>query len=207
MRPSLRARAIFWSVLLAAPIALGTLRGVLRAGDGDVIADRVLGQIDFAKTAVNFVDSTGLNAPAAVAIDKLSGHVIVADTQNNRVLGWKSESAFINGGAADLVIGQADFNSSGCNRYATPDASRLCGPVGVAVDGAHRVYVGDTRNNRVVVFDDPFAALPPRRPLPHPRGPPHVPVALSKSPTRGRSPVRLLPLRRTDWIPVANSNY
>ncbi|MEA2679578.1 MAG: hypothetical protein QOK03_1300, partial [Candidatus Binataceae bacterium] len=159
MRPSLRARAIFWSVLLAAPIALGTLRGVLRAGDGDVIADRVLGQIDFAKTAVNFVDSTGLNAPVAVAIDKLSGHVIVADTQNNRVLGWKSENAFVNGGAADLVIGQADFNSSGCNRYATPDASRLCGPVGVAVDGAHRVYVGDTRNNRVVVFDDPFAAL------------------------------------------------
>ncbi len=159
MRPGTRARAIFWTVLLGAPIAFGTLRGVLRAASGDVIADRVLGQVDFIKTAVNFVDSTGLNAPAGVAIDKLSGHVIVADTQNNRVLGWKSKNAFVTGGAADLVIGQADFNSSGCNRYSTPDANRLCGPVGVAVDGAHRVYVGDTRNNRVVVFDDPFAAL------------------------------------------------
>src|SRR4029077_5331771 len=40
-----------------------------------------------------------------------------------------------------------------------PDATTLCGPVDVAVDGAHRVYVGDTRNNRVVAFEDPFAAL------------------------------------------------
>ncbi len=161
MRPGLGARAIVWSVLLGAPIALGTLCGVLRAGNGDVIADRVLGQIDFTKTAVNFVDSTGLNAPDAVAIDKLSSHVLVADSQNNRVLGWKSEHSFVTGGAADLVIGQADLNSSGCNRYSTPDATRLCGPTGVAVDGAHRVYVADTRNNRVVVFDDPFAASRP----------------------------------------------
>ena len=69
-----------------------------------MIADRVLGQIDFTKTFVNFVDATGLNAPADVAIDKLSSHVFVADTQNNRVLSWKSEHAFVTGGAADLVI-------------------------------------------------------------------------------------------------------
>ena len=86
--------------------------------------------------------------------------MLVADSQNNRVLGWKSESAFASGGAAALVIGHPDFNSSGCNQNAAaPDATRLCQPIGVAVDGAHRVYVGDAQNNRVLVFEDPFAAL------------------------------------------------
>src|SRR5271166_422501 len=134
--------------------------GVVRAGIGARIADRVLGQIDFVKNAVNFVDPIGMDAPAGVAIDKAAGHVLVADTQNNRVMGWKSAAAFASGGAADLVIGQPDFNSSGCNQNAAaPDATSLCRPIGVAVDGAHRVYVGDTQNNRVLAFNDPFAAL------------------------------------------------
>src|SRR5260370_11715101 len=158
VRTGLRARTIAWSVLLAALIALGTVRGVLRAGQGDVVADRVLGHIDFVKSAVNFVDSVGLDAPAGVAIDKAANHVLVADTLNNRVLGWKSETAFASGGAADLVIGQLDFNSSGCNQNTIPDATRLCSPIGVAVDGAHRVDVGATQNKRAVGFDDPFAA-------------------------------------------------
>ncbi|HEY9159385.1 choice-of-anchor D domain-containing protein [Candidatus Binatus sp.] len=134
--------------------------GVLRAGVGALSAVRVLGQIDFIKTAVNFVDPIGMHAPAGVAIDQSAGHVLVADTQNNRVLGWKSIAAFVSGGAADLVMGQSDFNSSGCNQSApAPDATRLCQPIGVAVDGSHNVYVGDTLNNRVLVFADPFAAL------------------------------------------------
>ena len=129
-------------------------------GSRRVSADRVLGRADFIKNAVNYVDPIGMNVPAGVAIDRTAGHVLVADSQNNRVLGWKSESAFASGGAADLVIGQPDFNSSGCNQNAAaPDATRLCQPIGVAVDGAHRVYVGDAQNNRVLVFEDPFAPL------------------------------------------------
>ena len=145
---------------IAAALALGTMRGVLRAGVGALIADRVLGQINFINSAVNFVDAIGMDAPAGVAIDQPAGHVLVADTQNNRVLGWKSIAAFKSGGAADLVIGQPDFNSSGCNQNATaPAAASLCQPIGVAVDLSHNVYVGDTLNNRVLVFADPFAAL------------------------------------------------
>ena len=52
-----------------------------RAGDSAVSADRVLGQIDFIKNSANFVDGIGMNAPAGVAIDKSTGHVLVADTQ------------------------------------------------------------------------------------------------------------------------------
>ena len=160
MRPSLRTVGIVLPAAVAAALWIATMGGVLRAGVGALIADRVLGQIDFIKTAVNFVDPIGMDAPAGVAIDKSAGHVLVADTQNNRVLGWKSIAAFVSGGAADLVIGQPDFNSSGCNQNApAPDATRSCQPIGVAVDELHNVYVGDTQNNRVLVFDDPFAAL------------------------------------------------
>ena len=120
----------------------------------------MLGQIDFINNQVNFVDAIGMNAPVGVAIDKANGHVIVADSQNNRVMGWKSASAFAAGGAADLVIGQPDFNSSGCNQNAAaPSAMTLCRPIGVAFDLAHSVYVGDAQNNRVLVYPDPFAAL------------------------------------------------
>src|SRR5271166_2736849 len=122
--------------------------GVVRAGIGARIADRVLGQIDFVKNAMNFVDPIGMNAPAGVAIGTASGHVLVADSQNNRVLGWKSAQTFASGAPADLVIGEPDFNSSGCNQNApAPDATTLCHPIGVAVDVSHRVYVGDTQNN------------------------------------------------------------
>jgi sugar lactone lactonase YvrE len=160
MRPGSKTFAIVFASAIATLIVLATMRGVLRAGVGALSADRVLGQIDFIKNAMNFVDPIGMNAPADVAIDKASGHVLVADSQNNRVLGWKSASAFAAGGAADLVIGQPDFNSSGCNQNApAPDATTLCRPIGVAVDVSHRVYVGDTQNNRVLVYNDPFAAL------------------------------------------------
>ena len=160
MRPSSRTFAIVFAAAIAAVLVLATMHGVLRAGVGAFSADRVLGQIDFIKNAMNFVDPIGMNAPAGVAIDKASGHVLVADSQNNRVLGWKSAAAFAAGGAADLVIGQRDFNSSGCNQNAAaPDATTLCQPIGVAVDVSHRVYIGDTQNNRVLVFDDPFAAF------------------------------------------------
>jgi sugar lactone lactonase YvrE len=158
VRPGLRIGGIIFSVIVAG-VLVAAVGGVLRAGVG-ASADRVMGQIDFVKNQVNFVDAIGMNAPAGVAIDRANGHVIVADSQNNRVLGWKSASAFVSGGAADLVIGQPDFTSSGCNQNApAPDATRLCRPIGVAFDVAHRVYVGDAQNNRVLVFKDPFATL------------------------------------------------
>lgn len=160
MQPGLRTGFVLLIVLVAAQLAVIATRGIIRAGVGAVSADRVLGQADFIKNTPNFVDAIGMNAPADVAIDQVNGHVIVADSQNNRVLGWKSAAAFSKGGAADLVIGQADFNSSLCNQNApAPSASTLCRPIGVAFDGAHRVYVGDAQNNRVLTYDDPFATL------------------------------------------------
>jgi sugar lactone lactonase YvrE len=158
VRPGLRTGGIF-SVIVAG-VLIAAVGEVLRAGVGATAADRVIGQINFTNNQVNFVDAIGMDAPAGVTIDQANGHVLVADSQNNRVMGWKSATAFTAGGAADIVIGQPDFDSSGCNQNAAaPSAMSLCRPIGVAVDLAHRVYVGDAQNNRVLTFEDPFAAL------------------------------------------------
>jgi sugar lactone lactonase YvrE len=160
MRPGVRTGIIALLALIVVQLVLMAMRGIIRAGVGSVSADRVLGQIDFIKTQPNYVDAIGMDAPVDVAIDQANGHVIVADSQNNRVLGWESASAFAGGGAADLVIGQPDFNSSGCNQNeSVPDATTLCRPIGVGFDVSHRVYVGDAQNNRVLTYDDPFATM------------------------------------------------
>jgi sugar lactone lactonase YvrE len=74
------------------------------------------------------------------------------------VLGYKDVTAFVNGGAADLVIGQPDFLSSSCNLGgANPSASSLCTPFGLAVDLSGNLYVADQGNNRVLEYDSPFS--------------------------------------------------
>ncbi len=81
-------------------------------------ADRVLGQYDFTHNVANLVDGQGLNLPQLVAIDTSAtpNRVYVADQNNNRVLGWRDAASFINGAAADLVIGQPDFISYSLQR-------------------------------------------------------------------------------------------
>ena len=118
--------------LLAVAVAALSL-----AASGDTTADRVLGQLDFTHNGSNLIDSQELAAPLRVAIDTSTAlnRVYVADSGNSRVLGWKDAAALANGAAADLVIGQADFLSDGCNSGGV-SASSLCSPCGVAVDAS-----------------------------------------------------------------------
>ena len=137
-------------------IAVGLCAAIVIAGG--TTGDRVLGQLDFAHNGANLVDGKGLSGPNDVAIDLSAtpNRVYVADYGNHRVLEWNDAASFTNGAPADLVIGQPDFLSNGCNGTgATVSANTLCYPAGVAVDGSGNLYVADSGNNRVLEYTNP----------------------------------------------------
>lgn len=144
------------------PILLLTalLSGEAHAAPGDGIADRVLGQTDFSGSALGFVDSRGLHAPASIVVDRTStpNRLYVADTANSRVLGWRNARGFRKGTPADLVIGQASYNAALCNRGGTAGAATLCRPRGLSVDAQGDLYVADAGNHRVLRFASPFTS-------------------------------------------------
>jgi hypothetical protein len=54
---------------VVAAIAVGAVGSRLRAATGETLADQLLGQIDFVKTAANFVDATAMDSPHGIALD------------------------------------------------------------------------------------------------------------------------------------------
>lgn len=121
-------------------------------------ADLALGQRRFDVNAPNGLDGAGLDGPLAVAVDRsvTPPRLWVADTRNHRVLGFRDAAGFANGARADVVLGQPDLVSNGCNNGGRSAAS-LCSPRGLAVDGRGTVWVADHLNQRVLAFHDPFA--------------------------------------------------
>jgi hypothetical protein len=108
-------------------------------------ADSVLGQTDFQKSDVA-ISRAGMRLPTAVASD--GRVVVVADTENNRVLIWNSIPT--NPGApADVVLGQEGFDR--IQQPPTVSANSFRGPQGVWIQNG-RLYVADTQNHRVLVW-------------------------------------------------------
>ena len=147
------ARVVF-STLLAVGIVL-----FLRApANADSVAIAELGQLDMFSLIANSPTAASmyLNYSAAVgsqiAIDSSSSphHLWVADIQNNRVLGYRNAAALSSGQAADLVVGEPNFQDDGSTYYFNR-------PTGVAVDSGGNLYVADSGNNRILVFPSPFA--------------------------------------------------
>lgn len=122
--------------------------------DGVTAANYVVGQLDFTSPASGCSSST-LSGPGSVFVadDKL----VVADNVNQRVLIWNAIPA-TNGAAADIVIGQQNFDSclpndsTGTGVSGTPDATTLNNPGGIWTDGV-RLLVADTNNNRVLLWN------------------------------------------------------
>ncbi len=112
-------------------------------------ASVVLGQPDFSTTTENVpATPNGLRLPTAVASDGV--HLVVADTNHNRVLIWNSIPT-VNDQPADVVVGQPDFTAQGVPGD-TPNAKSMRGPQGVWIQNG-KLYVADTQNNRVLIYN------------------------------------------------------
>jgi uncharacterized protein (TIGR03437 family) len=112
-------------------------------------ANVVLGQPDFTTTTLNVsATASNLRLPTAVASDGV--HLVVADTDHNRVLIW-NRIPTSNDQPADVVVGQPNFQSTSIQGN-LPNAKALRGPQGVWIQNG-KLYVCDTQYNRVLIFN------------------------------------------------------
>jgi hypothetical protein len=116
------------------------------------LADIVVGQLGFVST-VTSCTQTGTKYPESIEV--VGGKLIVADSNNNRVLIWNSIPT-TNGEPADVVLGQGDFTHCKANDDlqggpTTTTARTLNYPSGVWSNGT-RLVVADASNNRVLIW-------------------------------------------------------
>lgn len=132
----------------------------------DTIADAVWGQPDFAANGPNhglgygkpdasgfaFRSPANLGFVGGVGLDA-QGNLWVCDNENNRVLRFPHDEATgVPARRADLVLGQPDFSSCGRGNA----MNRMSAPAAVRVDARGIVYVADSLNDRVLVFNPPL---------------------------------------------------
>ncbi|MBM3728637.1 MAG: hypothetical protein FJW40_24830 [Acidobacteria bacterium] len=132
-------------------------------------ATRVFGQVGMTQNAANLIEGREFFFPTGVGLVTDGNRLYVADTGNNRVLGFRDVRNVRPGDKADIVIGQPDFTQSARN-YPTNDSTAptditLSAPVGLALDSNGNLYVADLGNSRVLRFPKPFdvAAGQPQR--------------------------------------------
>lgn len=142
-------RVLLWrsgdlgSVVQAASVVVGQPNASSFVANGDIVS----------------ASASTLSGPEGVALD--GTHLVVADTQNHRVLVWNAVPA-ATGAPADIVLGQADFAGRRPNRgrldvspldgFSDADADGFFYPNDVATDGTH-LFVSDRMNHRVLVWD------------------------------------------------------
>ncbi|HKP51222.1 MAG TPA: hypothetical protein VJ183_01075 [Chloroflexia bacterium] len=156
---------------------------VERGTAGDLWADKILGQPDFGSVSPRTTMSNAVFWSNGTFVDKTGSEdrLYVYDSGNNRILGISNlEDCLLDFGAcgADLVIGQPNFEASGCNHDSAmqnypsltrPTNETLCGQPGdvssvaeggsgasMDVDSEGNLYVADYYNNRVLKYEDPF---------------------------------------------------
>ena len=112
-------------------------------------ANLVIGQSGF-NFKIQDVTRTNLGRPLGVTLT-VDGHLVVADSQYNRVLLYKKLATgdFTNGMAAITVLGQRDFTTAAPGN----GDDKLNTPHHLSVDSDDRLYVADTGNSRIAIFN------------------------------------------------------
>ncbi len=120
--------------------------------DNNVPADLVLGQADFHSNAANKGNKHALansfHWPYGIAW--LDGHLVVADSENRRVLIWQGIPEF-DDQPANVVLGQQNFTNRDENAGGNPNAMSMRWPHGLAMWCGH-LCVADAGNNRIMIW-------------------------------------------------------
>lgn len=141
MKKTFFLQLVLSSLLLIAPVMAQFTNNLPAAG--------VLGQTAFNGFGGGTTDSK-ISGPNGVAIDQATGKLFVADRSNHRILRWSSTGAYTNGSAAEAVLGQVNFT----DKTTGTTANKFNNPIGIFVDKAGRLWVGDFSNSRVLRFDN-----------------------------------------------------
>ena len=118
----------------------------------------VIGQPNFGATAfaspptASSLYPNPSNSLGCKAVFDLNNNMYVCDNGNNRVVIYPYGSGFTNGMSATIVLGQTSFTT---NTYGS-SLSELNNPLGVAFDKFGNLWVNDTGNLRVLMFNPPF---------------------------------------------------
>lgn len=117
------------------------------ASSGGGLGSLMTGQsADIMLSGIDFNDTGGgllFNHPGGIATD--GQHLLLADTDNNRILIWNSPPG--PGSPPDLVLGQKSFHSN----TAGHGLGGLDWPVAMSTGGG-KLVVADTYNNRILIW-------------------------------------------------------
>ncbi len=110
----------------------------------------VLGQAGFSGPTITDPTQQNMHTPWGLALLS-NGSLAVSDAFDNRILVFTRPAGgdFQNGQAASIVLGQPNFTSIAKSN----STAGLYSPTAISVDSSDRLYVCDTGNNRVVVFN------------------------------------------------------
>ncbi len=93
-------------------------------------------------------DATVVNMPYGVVGHR--GRLLVADTANSRIVGWR-DLELASGARARFLAGQRNFHAKGDNRWGTPARDSLCWPYAIGVCG-DTALIADSGNNRLLLW-------------------------------------------------------
>ena len=132
----------------------------------DMSATGVLGEIDVSGNMLYtskydlgsypFASAQGLSYPVGLAVDTVHHRLFVDDNNNNRVLVYGLNTYNILTNYTPIhVLGQSDFISNKSNQgNAQPTQASMSTPLSLAYDATNdRLFVGDSKNARVLVFN------------------------------------------------------
>ncbi len=124
--------------------------------ENNVACAAVLGQKKFDLVELNqgvyFPNGSSLSMPYGV--DAVGDWLIVADTANSRLLGWKNSGSIssLMGSNADGILGQKDFSSKSENgNFGLPKRNSVNWCYGIKICGDIAV-IADSGNNRVLLW-------------------------------------------------------